>query len=134
MRVKEVNNKMELNIRFDQIQLVDLFRYLLEKSFNQHLGFEGHDNENPDNELSVYEKNKVPVFRIVKKSALTKKEILIMEILSSGRINKEIADDLGLRVNTVRAHLQNIYNKLEVENRTEAIIKYLNIHEKNKKD
>ena len=134
MKVKEFNQDLVLNIRFDGLQVVDLIKYFLEKSFNERFGFVGPDNENSIKELSVNGKDKVPVLSIDNKSALTGREIEIMEKLSLGRINKEIADDLGLCVNTVRAHLQNIYNKLRVGNRAEAIVKYLNIHEKNKKD
>lgn len=56
-----------------------------------------------------------------------------MERLSKGWLNKEIADDLGLNANTVRNHLQHIYPKLKVGNRSEAIIEYLKIRDKNKK-
>lgn len=133
MKFKEVNHDIVLNIRFDGIQMIDVFKYFLEKSFNERFGFVGPDNENSIKELSVNEKDKVPVLSIDNKSALTGREIEIMEKLSLGRINKEIADDLGLCVNTVRAHLQNIYNKLGVENRTEASIKYLDNLEKSKK-
>ncbi|MBA4322838.1 MAG: hypothetical protein C0408_08485, partial [Odoribacter sp.] len=63
----------------------------------------------------------------------TSREVEIMERLSKGWLNKEIADDLGLKDNTVRNHLQNIYHKLKVGNRTEAIIEYLKIRDKFKK-
>lgn len=56
-----------------------------------------------------------------------------MERLSKGWLNKEIADDLGLKFNTVRNHLQNIYHKLGVGNRSEAIIAYLKNRDKYKK-
>ena len=133
MKAKELNRDLVLNIRFDGLQVGDLIKYFLEKSVNERFGFDGNDNENSIKELSVKRKDNVLVLCINKKSTLTGREIEIMEKLSLGRINKEIADDLGLRVNTVRAHLQNIYNKLGVGNRAEAIIKYLNIPEKIKK-
>jgi DNA-binding NarL/FixJ family response regulator len=61
-----------------------------------------------------------------KKSELTKREKEIMRRLSTGKINKEIASELGLSTNTVRNHLRSIYTKLCVDNRTEAIVFYLN--------
>jgi hypothetical protein len=38
-----------------------------------------------------------------------------------GRTNSEIANDLFVAVGTVKSHVNNIYNKLEVRNRTEAV-------------
>ena len=44
-----------------------------------------------------------------------------MTLLASGRTNSEIASDLFVAVGTVKSHVNNIYNKLEVRNRTEAV-------------
>ncbi|MDO9339155.1 MAG: LuxR C-terminal-related transcriptional regulator [Bacteroidales bacterium] len=129
MQVKEVNNKMELNIQFDQLQLVDLFRYLLEKSLKNHFGFVGRENEFSDNELFVNKEEKVSVYRIDRKSALSEREVEILEKLSRGWLNKQIADHFGLKSNTVRNHLQVIYLKLGVANRYEAIVKYRELFE-----
>ena len=71
--------------------------------------------------------------RIDNKSALTSREHEIMEKLSEGLLYKEIADSLGLCLNTVKNHLKNIYPKLGAENRSEAIIEYLIISDKIKK-
>ncbi|NMC14674.1 MAG: helix-turn-helix transcriptional regulator [Chloroflexi bacterium] len=51
---------------------------------------------------------------------LTERELEILEILSQGKSNKELADSLGISENTVEQHLKNIYEKLNVQNRTEA--------------
>lgn len=53
-------------------------------------------------------------------NTLTKRELEILEILSQGKSNKELADSLGVSENTVEQHLKNIYEKLKVQNRTEA--------------
>ena len=47
----------------------------------------------------------------------------ILELLATGLANKEIADRLGLSSGTVRWHLENIYSKLHVHSRTEAVLK-----------
>jgi DNA-binding NarL/FixJ family response regulator len=57
---------------------------------------------------------------------LTPREYQILQLLSSGHINKEIADQLDLSLSTVKNHLQNIYTKLHVQNRSEALLKYFN--------
>lgn len=61
---------------------------------------------------------------VVEGTQLTKRETEILELLSGGLANKEIADQLGLSTETVRVHLKHIYDKLHVRSRTEAAIKY----------
>jgi len=48
----------------------------------------------------------------------------ILELLAVGLSNKEIANRLGLSPGTVRWHLENIYGKLHVHSRTEALVKF----------
>jgi DNA-binding NarL/FixJ family response regulator len=52
---------------------------------------------------------------------LTKAELAVLESLAQGRGNKQIAADLSIAQQTVKFHLTNIYRKLGVTNRTEAI-------------
>lgn len=59
-------------------------------------------------------------------AGLTGREREILDHLSKGYRNKEIADMLGIGVDTVRSHLRNIYEKLHVSSRTAAVMKYLN--------
>ncbi len=56
---------------------------------------------------------------------LSKREQEILAHLSKGFLYKEIANDLHLSVETVRTHLRNIYEKLHVRNRAEAMLRYL---------
>lgn len=56
---------------------------------------------------------------------LTEREKEILDCLSQGYANKEIAERMFISVPTVRTHLSHIYEKLHVRSRTEAIIKYL---------
>lgn len=63
------------------------------------------------------------------KTETTKLEILspreneILQWLAKGLLYKEIADQLAISVSTVRQHIHHIYEKLHVQNRTEAINK-----------
>jgi len=54
---------------------------------------------------------------------LTKREEEILRGVVRGLINKEIANELSISVETIRVHLKNIYEKLHVRSRTEAAIK-----------
>jgi DNA-binding NarL/FixJ family response regulator len=55
---------------------------------------------------------------------LTARESEILGLLARGYVAKEIADQLGISYETVRGHLANIYEKLHVRSRTEAVIQY----------
>ena len=56
---------------------------------------------------------------------LTQREQEILSHLAKGYRYKEIAEALFISVETVRTHLRNIYEKLHVRSRTEAVLKYL---------
>jgi DNA-binding NarL/FixJ family response regulator len=56
---------------------------------------------------------------------LSKREEEILNLLVKGYRYKEIADALSIGFETVRSHLKNIYDKLHVHSRTEAVVKYL---------
>jgi DNA-binding NarL/FixJ family response regulator len=57
---------------------------------------------------------------------LTKREQEVISILIKGKSNNEIAKKLHVSVNTVRTHLGSCYKKMNVKNRTELVIKYIN--------
>lgn len=61
---------------------------------------------------------------------LSRREHEILDLLVKGYRYKEIADALGISFETVRSHLKNIYEKLHVHSRTEAVVKYLRQEEK----
>lgn len=54
---------------------------------------------------------------------LSSRENEILQLLSKGLLYKEIAEQLSISVSTVRQHIHKIYEKLHVQNRTEAINK-----------
>ena len=57
-------------------------------------------------------------------NSLSSVELKILESISKGMRNKEIADDMHYSLGTVKTYLYNIYKKIEVKNRTNAILLY----------
>ena len=55
---------------------------------------------------------------------LTPREAEVLALVAKGYINKEIADKLGISLETVRSYLKNTYEKLHVRSRTEAAMKF----------
>lgn len=69
-------------------------------------------------------------FRQIQKPAsdvekLTPRELEVLALLAKGYLYKEISDNLGVSINTLRNHLRAIYEKLHVHSRTEATVKFL---------
>jgi len=58
-------------------------------------------------------------------STLTKRELEILSSLAAGSTNKEIAAEKGVSTNTVKYHIRNLFEKLGVSNRGQAIALYL---------
>ncbi len=56
-------------------------------------------------------------------SSLTKRENEILDLISKGYANKEIAAKLTVSLHTIRTHIYHIYEKLHVHNRVEALNK-----------
>lgn len=58
---------------------------------------------------------------------LSPREYEILGLLAKGKLYKEIADQLGITLGTVRTHQRRIYEKLHVQSRTEAAVKFLRL-------
>jgi len=58
-------------------------------------------------------------------STLTRREMEVLSDLATGRTNKQIARDLGVSLNTIKFHVRNLYQKLAVNSRGQAISMYL---------
>jgi DNA-binding NarL/FixJ family response regulator len=54
---------------------------------------------------------------------ISKREQEVLELLSKGFLYKEIAEKLNITLSTVKRHLNHVYEKLQVQNKTEAINK-----------
>jgi ATP/maltotriose-dependent transcriptional regulator MalT len=59
----------------------------------------------------------------LKKLNLTSREYEVLQLLTQGRSNAEIADSLFLSLSTIKTHVSNLFVKMDVKSRTQAIEK-----------
>jgi DNA-binding NarL/FixJ family response regulator len=62
--------------------------------------------------------------------ALTPRELQVLEVMATGARDREIAEQLGITVATVKLHLHHVYTKLNATNRVEATRHYLDKHKR----
>ena len=89
--------------------------------------YEGGAPMNPEIARKVIDAFSSTVPKTSPKSTLplTKREFELLELLSKGLLYKEISPILGITIGTVKQHIHKIYDKLQVNNKTEAINLYL---------
>lgn len=63
----------------------------------------------------------VPNAKAIASLGLTPRECEVLDLLAEGQSNKEIARSLKLTPNTVKTHVTNLYRKLDVNKRTQAV-------------
>jgi len=61
-------------------------------------------------------------------STLTERELAVLELLAAGLRNRDVAARLGISARTVDRHCDNIYAKLGVSSRTEAVVRAISTH------
>lgn len=57
----------------------------------------------------------------INKLGLSKRELEIFQLLAAGYSNQEIATELFISLNTVKTHISNLYQKLDINRRTQAV-------------
>jgi len=67
----------------------------------------------------TFEKNAAAIASL----GITQREEQVLGLLASGKSNKEIAQKLGVSPNTIKTQVASLYQKLEVQRRTQAIQK-----------
>lgn len=73
--------------------------------------------------LKSESKNENPISDLANNYGLTQRETEIMELIATGIGNEEIADKLFVSKNTIKFHIKNIFIKLDVRNRVQALQK-----------
>ena len=67
--------------------------------------------------------NFIPNTNLISQLELSKREMEILNLLAQGHSNEEIAAKLFVSVSTVKTHNQNLFSKLDVKRRTQAVEK-----------
>jgi DNA-binding NarL/FixJ family response regulator len=68
--------------------------------------------------------SKLPIEQASPSYNLTAREGEVLSLLSTGLLYKEIADRLNISTGTIKKHIRNIYEKLQVQNKVEAVNKF----------
>ena len=68
-------------------------------------------------EIACGEKNKTEAKRL----GLSQMELEVLELMSAGLSNQEIADKLFVSLNTIKTHSAKIFEKMDVKRRTQAV-------------
>ena len=64
----------------------------------------------------------------VKNLGISKRELEVLELIAAGLTNQEIADKLFVSLNTIKTHSSNLFIKLEVKRRTQALQRAKTLH------
>ena len=67
--------------------------------------------------------NFIPNTSLISEMELSKRELEILSLMSKGHSNQEIAEKIFVSISTVKSHNQNLFAKLDVKRRTQAIEK-----------
>jgi two-component system, NarL family, response regulator LiaR len=116
LRYLILNNSFEVYAGFIAIIFTSLGIWLALKLIKPNVKTVILEREVPVRDFSV---DKETMIRL----GLSKREVEVLNKMSEGLSNQEIADSLFLSLNTVKTHTSNLFEKLEVKRRTQAVEK-----------
>ncbi len=63
----------------------------------------------------------VPAEKVLESTGISSRELEVLQLMARGMSNQEIAENLYVSLNTVKTHVSNIFIKLDVKRRTQAV-------------
>lgn len=127
--INELSNKLNISRKHE------LVNYLLVNTINKsgsitikrdtfEISIKHSDVYYPYSLIKVEKKEKIDGNYLHQFQMLTSRELEVCRLVVEGYTNKEIASELYISVNTVKRHISNIYNKINVNNRGTLIKRY----------
>lgn len=129
LQVRKVNNKMIVSLEAEPCQIADFFRPMIEECLKSNFRFVCLEKESSPSESDSKKIQKISAYSIDRKSALTEREVEILEKISLGWSNQQIADFFGVTLATIKCHVQSVILKLGVKGRHKAGIEYRKLFE-----
>jgi two-component system LytT family response regulator len=80
-----------------------------------------HQSAAVETSMNVLPRDQHPEEELSLKEILTEQEMRIVQLIAEGLSNKEIAHHLNITAETVKSHVKNLYRKLNVNNRVQAL-------------
>lgn len=125
------DNKDELSLLCIPLKYMDVFAGIVyvewhENKENSTLVFDNIKSYMPlliAKTTAELERNKEPKSINQVETPLTKREIHVFKLIIKGLTNKQVGDELGISLSTVKTHIINIYSKLNIKNRVAAVEK-----------
>lgn len=75
--------------------------------------------------------NEIPFLinhEVINRLKISKRELEVLSLMASGKSNREIATELYVSLSTVKSHVANLFEKLDVKRRTQAVETAKNLH------
>ena len=105
----EIYERLHVSVNENKNILIDIKCSIIKDKFNDTLG------------ILIIGKEVKGAEHFKRIHKLTEREFNIILQIISGATNKEIGDDLGITLNTIKRHITNIYNKLVINNKVELM-------------
>lgn len=80
-------------------------------------------NRRPQSAVATDQTTIVPDFQKIEQLGISKREMEVLQLIAEGFSNQEIAEKLFVSLNTVKTHSSNLFVKLDVKRRTQAVQK-----------
>lgn len=116
------NHDIILNVGFNEMLAYKAVKKFLIRSVKDHTI---PIDPNIEHRLTIHKATKKVQAVSDNKSGLTTRQNQIMSLISMGKPDKEVAEILGIKLNTVKAHTKRIHIIYRATNRIEAVLEYL---------
>jgi len=83
---------------------------------------------NPKTETAISAEDSEKLIQQLEKTGISSREYEVLQLLAEGLSNQEIADRLHVSLSTIKTHVSNLFSKLQVKRRTQAVQQAKSLH------